>query len=38
MEYLAQILGQLTGDTLAFRIAFILTIAVAIFVLAMGVL
>jgi len=38
MEYLAQILGQLTGDTLAFRIAFMLTIAVAIFVLAMGVL
>lgn len=38
MEYLAQILQQVTGDTLTFRIAFTLTIAVAIFVLAMGVL
>lgn len=38
MEYLAQILGQLTGNTIAFRIAFMLTVAVAIFVLAMGVL
>lgn len=36
MEYLAQILGQLTGNTVLFRIAFTLTIAVAIFVLAMG--
>ena len=38
MEYLVQILQQVTGDTLTFRIAFTLTIAVAIFVLAMGVL
>jgi len=38
MEYLVQFLQQLTGDTIVFRIAFILTIAVAIFVLAMAVL
>ena len=38
MEYLVQFLEQLTGNTIAFRIAFILTVAVAIFVLALGVL
>lgn len=38
MEYLVHILEQLTGNTLAFRITFILTIALAIFVLALGVI
>jgi hypothetical protein len=38
MEYLAQFLGQLTGDTVTFRIAFTLTIALASFILAMGIL
>ena len=38
MEYLVHILEQLTGDPVTFRIAFTLTIAVAIFVLALGIL
>ncbi len=38
MEYLAHILEQLTGNPIAFRIAFTLTIAFAIFALAIGVL
>jgi len=38
MEYLAHILQQLTGNPVAFRIAFTVTIALAIFALAMGVL
>jgi len=38
MEYLANILEQLTGNPVAFRIAFVLTIACAIFALAIGIL
>jgi len=38
MEYLAHILEQLTGDPVAFRIVFTLIIALAIFVLSMGIL
>jgi len=37
MEYLAQILEQLTGNPVAFQLAFTLSIAVAIFLLAIGV-
>ena len=36
MEYLAQILSQVTGDTGTFQAVFISTIAVAIFLLTMG--
>jgi tight adherence protein C len=38
MEYLAHILEQLTGNPIAFRIVFTLTIAFAIFALAIGIL
>jgi len=38
MEYLANLLEHLTGDPLTFQIAFTLTIAVAIFALAIGIL
>jgi tight adherence protein C len=38
MEYLAHLLQQLTGNTIAFQITFTLTIALAIFMLAMGIL
>jgi tight adherence protein C len=38
MEYLAHILEQLTGNTVAFQITFTLTIALAIFTLAIGIL
>jgi tight adherence protein C len=37
MEYLAQILEQVTGNTLTFRLVFTLTIALAAFVLALGI-
>ena len=38
MEYLLHILEQLTGNTVAFQITFTLTIALAIFTLAIGIL
>ena len=38
MEYLANILEHMTGDPVAFQITFTLTIACAIFALAIGVL
>jgi tight adherence protein C len=38
MEYLVHFLEQLTGNAVAFRIVFTLTIALAIFLLALGVL